>query len=1064
MASTTVTMVEPHTNKSTRNALIPIHSTIDDLLKSYAAEAVKNPLVAYPDKGVSDFEEFTAGDLDTFADAAVARYMSVGIHPADPSLDKAPIVAILAPSSFEIVVSIFALNRLGWGILFLSTRLTPPAYARLLEMADCHILITTPNFTATVKAIQAERQVKSLPMLERAHYRAVTAPKFQRMSDPKKEAGKIAWIIHSSGSTGFPKPIFLTNYACLANFCKTLARRAFCTSPLFHSHCLMELFRCIYSKNTFYLGNYAFPVTRQNLIEAMEVAKPMMLCAVPYVLKLLAESEDGIQVMSKTELVLYGGSSCPDDLGDKLTERGITVVANYGATETGQIMTSFRPAGDNEWAWMRLKRPVADHVLMDEISPRIYECVALDGLPSKGPSNSDDPPNSFRTRDLFIRHPDPKKSNYWKYVSRLDDRITLLNGEKVLPIPVEGRIRQSDLVKEAAMIGVGKTVPGLLVFRSENAAKLTPEEYMNRIWPLIESANSAAETFGRIPKELVAVFGPEVDYPRTDKGTFIRAQLYQQYSDTIDELYNNFENGELGTLQLSIPELEEWLLNKFRNEFNITLETAESDIFAAGADSLQTMRIWGMIKKELDLGGRAAELSQNIVFEKGNARSLAKYLYFLRTSEGDEEVDEVSIMEELIKKYSYFKREAAEGCPKPEKDCVLLTGATGNLGSFLLAGLVKMESVNKVVALVRAADEATALSRALNSLSSRGLQLTEHERSKIVALPSDFSRSDLGLSNDDLQVLLSTLTHVIHSAWAVNFNLGVQSFEAQHIQGVYNLLNICLQVRLASPAKFFFCSSVSAASGTPKPASIPEAIITNLNHAQKMGYGRSKLISEHIVNNARKLTGMTATVLRIGQLAGDGATGNWNETEAVPLMIRSAVSIGALPMLDEDVSWLPVDICATTILDLVFTDRDGNGSPFNSTEDAGLVYHVLSPKRFNWTRDLLPALRRTNLPAFEMVETTEWLRRLNQSDPDPVKNPTAKLYDFYAGKYKINNGVPPDGPIQVASDVAEEDTNGLVFETHKTITDCPALGRAPDLIEEGYIGRFVDSWLRRWTS
>jgi acyl-coenzyme A synthetase/AMP-(fatty) acid ligase len=198
-------------------------------------------------------------------------------------------------------------------------------------MAHCSMLITTAAFETTVRAIQAETELTSVPILQRIHYRNVKAPKFQRLCDPAKESGKIAWIIHSSGSTGFPKPIFLTNYACLANFCKTLARRAFCTSPLFHSHGLMELFRCIYSKNTFFIGNFAFPVTRQNLIEAMNAAKPKMLCAVPYVIKLLAESEDGVKALLQTELVLYAGSSCPDDLGDKLVERGVNVVANYGA-------------------------------------------------------------------------------------------------------------------------------------------------------------------------------------------------------------------------------------------------------------------------------------------------------------------------------------------------------------------------------------------------------------------------------------------------------------------------------------------------------------------------------------------------------------------------------------------------------------------------------------------------------------------------------------------------------------------------------------------------------------
>lgn len=93
----------------------------------------------------------------------------------------------------------------------------------------------------------------------------------------------------------------------------------------------MELFRSIYSKNTFFLGNYLYPVTRQNLIDAMRVVKPKLLCAVPYVLKLLAETDDGIEVLAKTELVLYGGSSCPDDLGDLLVEKGVNLVANYGA-------------------------------------------------------------------------------------------------------------------------------------------------------------------------------------------------------------------------------------------------------------------------------------------------------------------------------------------------------------------------------------------------------------------------------------------------------------------------------------------------------------------------------------------------------------------------------------------------------------------------------------------------------------------------------------------------------------------------------------------------------------
>lgn len=142
-------------------------------------------------------------------------------------------------------------------------------------------------------------------------------------------------------------------------------------------------------------------------------------------------------------------------------------------------MTSVRPPGDTAWNYLRILPQVKQFLLMDEIAPGIYECVALDGLKSKSTINSNDPPNSFRTRDLFTRH--PKNPHFWKYVSRLDDRLTLVNGEKVLPIPIEGRIRQEALVQEAVVFGDGKTVPGLIIVRADAAANLSDEEFLQHI-------------------------------------------------------------------------------------------------------------------------------------------------------------------------------------------------------------------------------------------------------------------------------------------------------------------------------------------------------------------------------------------------------------------------------------------------------------------------------------------------------------------------------------------------------------------------------------------------------
>src|SRR5579871_3763845 len=100
-----------------------------------------------------------------------------------------------------------------------------------------------------------------------------------------------------------------------------------------------------------------------------------------------------------------------------------------------------------------------------------------------------------------------------------------------------------------------------------------------------------------------------------------------------------------------------------------------------------------------------------------------------------------------------------------------------------------MQNVRRIYCLVRAESQDAATKRVSKALSDRALSLPADD-SKVICLPSDFSCEDLGLDKDTLLDLHQNLTTVIHSAWAVNFNLGVSSFEQQHIKGTYNLLKL----------------------------------------------------------------------------------------------------------------------------------------------------------------------------------------------------------------------------------------------------------------------------------
>jgi hypothetical protein len=306
---------------------------------------------------------------------------------------------------------------------------------------------------------------------------------------------------------------------------------------------------------------------------------------------------------------------------------------------------------------------------MDEIGPNVYECVALDGLKSKSTVNSDNPPRSFRTRDLFARH--PTRPNLWKYLSRLDDRLTLTLGEKVLPIPIESHIRQETIVKEAVVFGEGKSVPGILIIKADTAEDMEDHDYLDTLWSTVEDANSRAEAFSRIPKELVILLPSDTIYPRTDKGTFIRAQVYEQFKKEIENAYTEFSHGKGGSLMLSQDELECYLREQFLINLGVELPSIDTDFFSFGIDSLQCIKMWNFMKKTLDLGEHQAELGQNVLYETGSLKALVRHLDRLRTGRSVGEKDEYQVMKDMIAKYSKFDPVVRRDAQRPLKEGVV---------------------------------------------------------------------------------------------------------------------------------------------------------------------------------------------------------------------------------------------------------------------------------------------------------------------------------------------------------------------------------------------------------
>jgi acyl-CoA synthetase (AMP-forming)/AMP-acid ligase II len=289
---------------------------------------------------------------------------------------------------------------------------------------------------------------------------------------------------------------------------------------------------------------------------------------------------------------------------------------------------------------------------MKPIDENTYELVLLKGLKAKIFSNSDTPPESFHSRDLFEPH--STIPNAWKYVGRLDDRVTLVNGEKVLPLPIEGLIRESPLVKEAVVFGIGRAVPGILIFRN-HGSDMSDDEFLDSIWPVVEKANKRAEGFSQIGKDMVIVVNAERPYPMTDKGSVIRAQTYKVFSGLIDDVYQRRDNVEEGDLALEIPETANLILAFCKSTLELSVDSIHSDLFASGLDSLKAIQLSVFIRKTFNLGGKGPSISQNIIYDHGSVNRVAELVYHSRMGASLEAIDDTSTINAWVEKYSQFE-------------------------------------------------------------------------------------------------------------------------------------------------------------------------------------------------------------------------------------------------------------------------------------------------------------------------------------------------------------------------------------------------------------------------
>lgn len=842
-------------------------------------------------------------------------------------------------------------------------------------------------------------------------------------------------VLHTSGSTGLPKPIVVKQgllavsdgYQSLPRWKDSRiailqwaqdSKRVFCPMPLFHTAGIVcTVCTAIYWGTPVVLGNSDRPQTADLIIETLKNIDVESVMLAPAIIEDLSQTEEGTKALAGVKEVCFGGGNLAREAGNRLIKQGVRFNNLIGATEWAPFPT-YTKSDPNLWQYFHHNPDVMGCEFRKQAGEEdVYEMVVV-----RLKQNADHPGlqgvfytfpelKEWSTKDLYRPH--PTLADLWIYHGRADNIIVFSNGEKLNPVTIEEIVGDHPDLKGAMVVGAQRFQAGLIVEPQVHPG--TEEEkraLLDNVWPLVEKANEETVQHGRITRDMVALSNPEKPFLRAGKGTVQRALTVKLYEDEINKMYEKDAEGAQAGPRLDVETedaLAQSIVQTLKQRLGADRLEQDVDFFAAGIDSLGVMNAAKVLRAGLKEGGYEVDpktLAPKVIYTNSTPRRLAVHIFntIIQGQNGLQSEDEQQqeAMKAIHHKYTQNLTKAKADRPEPRKEnqVVVLTGSTGMLGSYLLDLMGRDPRVAKVICLNRAADGGRA--QQLKALADRGLDVGIVD-SKAEFHHADLSRPDLGLGPEAYARLEAQADRVIHNAWPVNFNIPIESFEPS-LAGVRYMGD--LAARAARRVAVTFISSIAIADrwdperhGAEK---IPERRFEDMS-LPGGGYGRSKMVGSLIIEDcaARDAGDFPYAVVRVGQVGGPEAEhGMWNRQEWLPSIVASSLYLRALPGNlggMNRVDWTPAEKVAELVLEATGVSRE-----VARADDINGYYHGVNPHEANW-EDLAVAVQEYygKERIAELIPFAEWVDRLEKTQADGeetvARNPGVKLVDSYRG-------------------------------------------------------------------
>jgi thioester reductase-like protein len=275
---------------------------------------------------------------------------------------------------------------------------------------------------------------------------------------------------------------------------------------------------------------------------------------------------------------------------------------------------------------------------------------------------------------------------------------------------------------------------------------------------------------------------------------------------------------------------------------------------------------------------------------------------------------------------------------------ILLTGATGYLGAYLLAALSE-RSAATIVCLVRADNDVGGLARLKANLARYELHA---DFSRVELVIGSVEQPHLGLSEATWAKLAADIDTIIDAAADVNFMSPLSQLLAINVGGPLNLLRLAGDTR---PKALHLSSSYSVFNEASYTGvtDVREEPLVGDGSGFRGGYPASKWIAERIGDLARE-RGWNVTAYRLGYLWGDTRTGRSKPSDPLVLNVRACLAMGKAQDLDLLMHITPVDFAAAAMAEIALAPVHANGH-----------YNVLPETPITW-RDFVQGIRACGHP------------------------------------------------------------------------------------------------------